>query len=470
MSLMTVWNYSIFWSEALSQIKEEFIANSKETEYAMWINNIKYVDSKELILVVSVPSSFLKDQIYSRGYVALIENKMKELSGQELHLDFIVNGISPVTSNTHTIQKPIEQKKELSTNPNKETIKIQKNSQLREDYNFDSFVMGDNNSFAYNAARAISANPGRAYNPVLIYGGVGLGKTHLMQAIGNEILDRDPNSKVIFISAENFTNEFVSSLNDKNSAQKFKTKYRSADVLLIDDIHFLQNKDGTQEELFYTYEAMYNSFKQIVFTCDRPVSELKNLTERLRSRFERGLNVDLQPPKYETRRAILEKKIQTQSKQIPSEVIDLIAKNVETNVRDLESCLTKIIAYMDLVESNITLETAQQQLRDAFSSPKQANISIDIIQRVVADYFNISLSDLKGKKRTRNITLPRQLAMYIVRELTEFSTTEVGAEFGGRDHTTVMHSCQKIEETLRSDSTLEATLQILIRNVKDYKK
>lgn len=470
MRFMTVWNYSIFWDEALSQIQEDFIANSKETEFAMWINNIKYVDSKEQILVVSVPSSFLKDQIYSRGYVSLIENKLKELSGQDLHLEFVTNGISPVKSNTPTVQKPVEQKKEFTLSQNKETIKIQKNSQLREDYTFDSFVMGDNNSFAYNAARAISANPGRAYNPVLIYGGVGLGKTHLMQAIGNEILERDPNSKVIFISAENFTNEFVSSLSDKNSAQKFKSKYRSADVLLIDDIHFLQNKDGTQEELFYTYEAMYNSFKQIVFTCDRPISELKNLTERLRSRFERGLNVDLQPPKYETRRAILEKKIQTQGKQIPSEVIDLIAKNVETNVRDLESCLTKIIAYMDLVESNITLETAQQQLRNVFSSPKQANISIDVIQRVVADYFNISLSDLKGKKRTRNITLPRQLAMFIIRELTEFSTTEVGVEFGGRDHTTVMHSCQKIEEVLRSDSTLEATLQILIRNVKDYKK
>ena len=351
-----------------------------------------------------------------------------------------------------------------------------KHTDLREDYTFDTFVMGENNSFAYNAAVAVSKNPGRAYNPVLIHGGVGLGKTHLIQAIGNAVY-QSGGLKVIYITAENFTNEFIQSLNDK-TPQKFKNKYRSADVLLIDDIHFLQNKESTQEELFYTFDALYNSYKQIVFTCDRPISELKNLTERLRSRFERGLNVDLQPPKYEMRRAILEKKLayihdQSCSKitsLIPQEVIDLIAQNVETNVRDLESCLTKIIAYAELVESKVTLEIAQQQLRDKFSSSQPSNISIDVIQRVVADDFNISLVDIKGKKRTKNVTLPRQIAMYIAQEITEFSTTELGIEFGGKDHTTVMHSCQKIREAILTDSKLDSKIQYLIKTVKDYKK
>lgn len=303
-----------------------------------------------------------------------------------------------------------------------------------------------------------------------------MGKTHLIQAIGNAVY-QSGGLKVIYITAENFTNEFIQSLNDK-TPQKFKNKYRSADVLLIDDIHFLQNKESTQEELFYTFDALYNSYKQIVFTCDRPISELKNLTERLRSRFERGLNVDLQPPKYEMRRAILEKKLayihdQSCSKitsLIPQEVIDLIAQNVETNVRDLESCLTKIIAYAELVESKVTLEIAQQQLRDKFSSSQPSNISIDVIQRVVADDFNISLVDIKGKKRTKNVTLPRQIAMYIAQEITEFSTTELGIEFGGKDHTTVMHSCQKIREAILTDSKLDSKIQYLIKTVKDYKK
>ena len=346
--------------------------------------------------------------------------------------------------------RPIKAKK-----PTTGLNKIKKPPDLREDYTFDTFVMGENNSFAYNAALAISKNPGRTYNPILIYGGVGLGKTHLIQAIGNAVYQTG-NLKVIYITAENFTNEFIQSLNEK-TAQKFKNKYRSVDVLLIDDIHFLQNKEGTQEELFYTFDTLYNSFKQIVFTCDRPISELKNLTERLRSRFERGLNVDLQS-----------------SSQfisfIPDEVIDLIAQNVETNVRDLESCLTKIIAYAELVQNKITLDIARQQLRDKFSSAQPENINIDIIQRVVSDDFNISLSDIRGKKRTKNVVLPRQIAMYLAQELTEFSTTELGMEFGGRDHTTVMHSCQKIREAIITDSKLDSKIQYLIKNIKDYKK
>ncbi len=288
-----------------------------------------------------------------------------------------------------------------------------------------------------------------------------------MQSIGNRVWQDSPKLRVICISAEEFTNEFIQSIHDKTT-HNFKNKYRYVDVLLIDDIHFLQNKLGSQEELFHTFNALYDANKQMVFTCDRPVSELKNLSDRLRSRFERGLNVDLQPPNFETRCAILKKKIEAGRINVPDEVIEIIAKNISTNVRDLEAALTKLIAYSELVHRDITLEIAQNQLKDVFSQSKHGNVTIDNILRVVADYFKLSYNDLKGKKRTKNIALPRQIAMYIARDITEYSTTELGFEFGGRDHTTVMHACQKIEERLKLDPNLESTIQAIVRAIKDY--
>ena len=285
------------------------------------------------------------------------------------------------------------------------------------------FVKGDNNSFAYNASLAVSKNPGKAYNPMLIYGGVGLGKTHLMESIGNMIY-QNTNNNIIYVTAENFTNEFVQSIGP--NINKFKNKYRSADVLLLDDIHFLMGKKETQEELFNTFEALYNSNKQLVFTCDRPVTELKDMNERLVSRFGRGLSVDLQAPQYETRLAILQKKAETEKINVKLEVIELIAKNVCSNVRDLEAALTKLKAFAELMEEEITLEKAQHLLRDTFSSPKQGNISIEIIQKVVADKYGLSVSDLKCKKRNKNIAIPRQIVMYLCRELTDIPLKTIG--------------------------------------------
>jgi chromosomal replication initiator protein len=240
------------------------------------------------------------------------------------------------------------------------------------------------------------------------------------------------------------------------------------DVLLIDDIHILQKKPETQEELFYTFNALYDANKQMVFTCDRPVSELKDFSDRLQNRVGRGLNVDLQPPKYETRFAILKKKIETNNIDIPDEVIDLISRNVSTNIRDLEAAMNKLIAYTNIIKKPVTLEIAQEQLRDVFASPKQANLSIEIIQREVADHFHMSMNDLKGKKRTQSIVYPRQLAMYITRVLTEYSTIEVGQSFGGRDHATVIHSCDKIEGMIRADPKLDSEIQNLIRTIKTH--
>lgn len=463
---MDIWNYNIFWQEALSQIREDYKTNGKEQEFLLWFT-FDFLESRDKIILVAVPSAFFRDQLISRGYINLLEHKLFELSGTQIKIEFTIKSKA---ESSHTVN-PSAEVSPVHTPPLQAEISssVQKNHpQLRADYSFKTFVIGDNNSFAYNAACAVAKNPGKAYNPVLIYGGVGLGKTHLMQAIGN-LSYNENNSNIIYLTAENFTNEFIQSINT-NTTNKFKNKYRNADILLIDDIHFLQNKTETQEELFHTFNALYDSYKQMVFTCDRPVSELKNLSDRLRSRFERGLNVDLQPPKYETRRAILEKKLEILDKHIDSAVIDLIAENVVSNVRDLEASLTKLIAYTELVGKNVTLEIAQQQLKDTFSAPKQGNISIDAIQKIVADHYNLSFTDLKGKKRTKNVMLPRQIAMYIARELTEYSTTELGAEFGGRDHTTVMHSCQKIDDLLKSDPVLSSTLNALVNRIKEYKK
>jgi chromosomal replication initiator protein len=445
------WDYKPFWQEVITQIKHEIT----EQEFIMWFKNIEYHASDESQIILNVPSSFYKDQVTKR-YLPLLENKLFDLSGNKIKIGFNIQSRVNNGSETEIKQKPVAPKqKPVRTHP-----------QFNKDYSFENFVIGENNSFAANAAIAIAKNPGTAYNPCLIYGGVGLGKTHLIQSIGNSAYREFPHLKIVYVTAETFTNEFILAIKEK-SAHRFKNKYRKVDVLLIDDIHFLPGKVETQEELFHTFNALYDANKQMVFTCDRPVSELKALSDRLRSRFERGLNVDLQPPNYETRIAILKQKIENKKIAIPDEVIDLICKNVTTNVRDLEKALTKLIAYGDLVNKKITIDIAAQQLKDFFSHPQHKNIPLDLIQRVVANYFGISSNDLKCKKRTKAIAFPRQIAMYISREVTEYSTTEVGLDFGGRDHTTVMHACQKIENRIKTDPTLEPTIQHLIKAIKE---
>jgi chromosomal replication initiator protein len=471
--------YGIFWTEAMNQLEEEL----SEQEFAMWFNRMNYVRSDDTRLVVAVPSSFYRDQVKQR-YLPVIEEKLFELSGSKLAIEFEIKKFDSPTepsddgngSTTRTAgdaspgsngsSRAAAQAATATAEPAPKRKTKRPHENLNREYTFDTFVVGQNNSFAANAAMAIARNPGTAYNPCLVYGGVGLGKTHLIQAIGNAVYNEMDNVKVVYVTAESFTTEFIQAIREKNT-HKFKAKYRYADVLLIDDIHFLQKKSETQEELFHTFNALYDANKQMVFTCDRPVSELRDLTDRLRSRFERGLNVDLQPPSYETRYAILKKKIEAFNLNIPEEAISLICNNVTTNVRDLEAALTKLVAYAELVNKNITVEITRSQLKDVFASPKQSNVTVDLIQRTVADYFNLSTQELKSKKRTRVVAFPRQLAMYITREVTEYSTTEIGLEFGGRDHTTVMHACQRIEARMRTDPTLEPTLQYLIRTIKD---
>lgn len=477
---MSEQNYRVFWEEALKQIHDEYKNQNLENDFKLWFN-MEYIEDTLSTITVSIPSEFMWKSMNDKGYVSAVQNKIHELTGQVIDIKYIVKTRPISSDNTEIVDKKSENSKKQADNQsapiqlsdfgatNKEKIQ-RKHPQLREDYTFDTFVPGDNSAFAYNASLAVAKNPGKAYNPILIYGGVGLGKTHLMQSIGNYIYaEKGDGVKICYVSAENFTNEFTLAIKN-NTVTAFKAKYRKLDVLLLDDIHFLQGKPSTQEELFYTFEELYNNKKQMVFTCDRPITELKEIQDRLRTRFSRGMSIDLQPPNYETRRAILQKKLEILGKSISSDVVDYIAKNVQTNVRDLESCLNKMIGYSELINKNLTIEIAQAQLRDTFSQPANGSITIETIQKVVADHYNISISDIKSKKRDKKFVIPRQIAIYISRQITEYSFPELGNEFGGRDHTTAMHSYEKVEEQLKTDSSLNSTVQLLIREIKDYKK
>ena len=450
----SVWDYEVFWNEAVTHLRSEI----SEQEYQTWFSGMSYAGAEDSQVRLNVPSSFYRDQVDQR-YRTKLEESLFDLSGQHLRITFEIrrtNGAAAVALPAET-QIPPPQVESSVTRPERPH-----HAQLNPQYRFSRFVEGDSNKFALSAAVAIAKNPGRTYNPCLIYGGVGLGKTHLLQAIGNDVYQEYRDLKVVYVTVETFTNEFIQSIKDK-TGHRFKNRYRSADVLLIDDIQFLQGKTETQQELFHTFNALYDANKQMVFSSDRPVSELKSLPDRLINRFERGLNIDLQPPDYETRFAILTQKIDENGVSVPTDVIGLICQNIQSNVRDLEKALTKLTAYSNLVNRTITLDIASRELREFFSAPM--NVSLDTIQRVTADYFGLSQNELKGKKRTRAIAFPRHLAMYIARDVTELSTTEIGLEFGGRDHTTVMHACQRVAERKRTDPTLEPVISHLTRTI-----
>ncbi len=454
-------DYSLVWKEMLDSV----VQNVSDAE-KIFFSDIKYISATQSSIKVSIGTKFFLNQLVKR-YLTKMEDILMDMIGLPVKIDFVI--ANQKDSNSHQQPKTASPKPHIDGPPVavKAEPKVKpKHSQLQDFFTFDAYVISTNNNFAANAAIAISKKPGIAYNPFLVYGGAGLGKTHLMQAIGNQVYN-STDLKVIYTTAENFTNEFVSSLSEKKMLN-FKNKYRNIDVLLIDDVHFFERTEQVQEELFHTFNALYDAKKQMVFTSDRPLTELKRLSDRLRSRFERGLNVDLSPPNYETRLAILKKKqLLRDNIVIDDEILKLIAKNVSTNVRDLEAAMTKIIAYTELVGSVVTLQKAQELLKDVFAGPKQSNMSIEQIIKVIASEYGLSPADLRGKKRTKMIVLPRQIAMYITQEITEASTTEIGSEFGGRDHSTVIHSCDKIRELIQSDSRLDARIQDLIRTVKE---
>ena len=331
------------------------------------------------------------------------------------------------------------------------------NSGLNPKYTFSTFVVGNNNKFAQAAAQGVAETPGSKYNPFFIYGGVGLGKTHLMHAIGNQILSYNSNAKVLYVTSENFTNQLINALKDQ-ATEKFREKYRNIDVLLIDDIQFIANKKSTQEEFFHTFNTLYESGKQIVLSSDKPPKDIELLEDRLKSRFEWGLIADISNPDYETRLAILWKKTQLDNIIIDDEILSAIATRVDSNIRELEGTLNKLIAKASLTNSPITMEMTEKAINDIVAQQDKV-ISSEYIQDVVGKYFNVSPQDLRGAKRSNDVTFPRQIAMYLCRNVAQMSLPQIGIDFGKRDHTTVMHACNKIEKEIKSNSNTKLIVE-----------
>ena len=461
-------------------------SQNNEDMFKLWFN-MNYVEDTIDTITVSVASNFLKQSMQKRGNFDIVLKKLKEITGQDdIKLNIIVKEdvaektekSEPAVSKNEASEKTNSDEKASKKSSSSESAEAKKSNfkkhpLLQEEYTFDTFIPGDNSNFAYNASIAVAKKPGKQYNPILLYGGSGLGKTHLMQAIGNYIYNNGGEKlKICYVSAESFTNEFTISIKE-GKTNSFKNKYRNLDVLLLDDIHFLQGKESTQEELFYTFNALHEKKAQMVFTCDRPIKEIKNMATRLVSRLSNGLCIDLQPPSYETRVAILQKKIDLMDKNLSQDIVEYIAKNIETNVRDLEAALNKVFGYADLVGKSPDLEITKHLLKDVMDSGSLESVSIDVIQKVIADNYQISVADLKSKKRDKKYVVPRQIAIYIAREITEMAYTDIGNEFGGKDHSTIMtimSAYNKIAEQIKIDSTLESKIQLYIREIKEYKK
>lgn len=471
--------YEEAWEYTMKVLHDLYKSQNKEDEFKLWFN-MNYIEDTIDTITVSVASSFLQQTMQKKGNFDIVLKKLKEITGQEdIRLNCIVvkeelseSKKSESLNDEKPSKKSVEPETSSSNSNSAENKKenFKKHQLLQEEYTFDTFIPGDNSNFAYNASIAVAKNPGKQYNPILLYGGSGLGKTHLMQAIGNYIYNNGGEKlKICYVSAETFTNEFTVSIKE-GKTNAFKNKYRNLDVLLLDDIHFLQNKEQTQEELFYTFNALHEKKAQMVFTCDRPIKEIKNMAARLVSRLANGLCIDLQPPSYETRVAILQKKIDLMDKTLSQDIVEYIAKNIETNVRDLEAALNKVFGYADLVEKKPDLEITKHLLKDVMDSGSTESISIDVIQKVIADNYQISVADLKGKKRDKKFVIPRQIAIYVARELTEMAYTDIGNEFGGKDHSTIMSAYNKIAEQIKIDSSLESKIQLYIREIKEYKK
>ncbi|HHY75139.1 MAG: chromosomal replication initiator protein DnaA [Bacilli bacterium] len=432
------------WSKVLARVEQQISKPSFET----WLKSTKLLSYKGNNVTIAAPTSFAREWLENH-YVHLIAGILSELTGEDLYIKFVVQ--KDQDNDDFDIPAPVIQTK--SNEPQESP-----HSMLNPKYTFDTFVIGSGNRFAHAASLAVAEAPAKAYNPLFIYGGVGLGKTHLMHAIGHYVLEHNPNAKVVYLSSEKFTNEFINSIRD-NKAEDFRNKYRNVDVLLIDDIQFLAGKESTQEEFFHTFNTLHTESKQIVISSDRPPKEIPTLEDRLRSRFEWGLITDITPPDLETRIAILRKKAKADGLDIPNEVMHYIANQIDTNIRELEGALIRVVAYSSLVNQDITVELAQEALKDIMPNTKPKTVTIQDIQKVVGEHFNIRLEDFTSKKRTKSIAFPRQVAMYLSRELTDFSLPKIGEEFGGRDHTTVIHAHEKIEKLLKVDQHLQEEIK-----------
>lgn len=448
-------NLDKLWESTLEIIKGEM----SEVSFNTWIKSCEPISITDNKIKISVPNSFTQEILETR-YKDLVVNSIKSVCSKMYDIEFLIQSELVADAETPAI------KKETENDKNEKTILVndEMSTTLNPKYTFDSFVIGNSNRFAHAASLAVAESPAKAYNPLFIYGGVGLGKTHLMHAIGHYILQNNPNAKVEYVSSEKFTNELINSIKDDTN-EDFRNKYRNVDVLLIDDIQFIAGKERTQEEFFHTFNTLHDANKQIILSSDRPPKEIPTLEDRLRSRFEWGLIADIQVPDFETRMAILKKKADVENLNVANEVMVYIATKIKSNIRELEGALIRIMAYSSLTNREISVDLASEALKDIISKKQGKNITVNLIQDVVASFYNLRIDDLKSQRRTRNIAYPRQIAMYLSRKLTDMSLPKIGEEFGGRDHTTVIHAYEKISENLQKDEELKRTVDELTKKI-----
>ena len=432
-------NLTEIWNKVLDIIKPEF--SSMQVSYTTWIETIIPTELSQTHLKIKVPYEYNRDMINLR-YSNLIKNALQFVTGRNIELD--------ITVNTETEVK-------------KEKANIE-NTNLNPLYTFDSFIIGKSNQLAHATSFAIAEGRVFGCNPLFLYGGVGLGKTHLMHAVGNYVLKQNPNKKIIYVSSEQFTNDMINAIRtDRN--QEFRDKYRTADILLVDDIQFICDKEGVQEEFFHTFNELYQNNKIIIITADRPPKDLPTFMDRLKTRFECGPIIDINPPDYETRIAILRNKAYQLNLDIPDEVFEFIAKRIKSNIRELEGAIKKIMLHHMLIKKEINISLAEESLKDIINEKKQ-KITPDLIISTVEKHFNLRENDLKSKSRSHNISYPRQIAMYILKNELSLSLKQIGDLFGGKDHSTVIHAIKTIEEEKRDDSNVEKIIEDILKDIK----
>ena len=438
------------WDKALLVIKDVV----DEKSFNMWFKPLKFVSSENDVLNIEAPSQLFADWI-NKNYKDMIDKGLSSITDKKIKIEFSIcresRGKQKFKKQGPSLFDRSDTGFSTSLNPN---------------YTFDKFVVGSGNQFAHAASMAVANSPGKAYNPLFIYGGVGLGKTHLMQAIGNELITKHGDKKIQYISSEKFTNQLIGAIQNRTT-EKFRKNYRSLGVLLIDDIHFIAGKESTEAEFFHTFNELYDAHKQIVISSDRPPQEIPTIEKRLVSRFRWGLVTDIQPADFETRMAILQKKASFYGYNVPGDMLSYICSGITSNIRELEGALIRVVAYSSLNGKNLNIEVVKELLKDLIKGgDTQKPITIDLIKEEVSKLFNIKVSEMNSKKRDRLIVYPRQIAMYLVRELTDFSLPGIGNNFGGRDHTTVIHACNTIKTKRKTDKNLDQIITKIIQNIK----
>jgi chromosomal replication initiator protein len=435
---------SDLWAAALERLEPRY----NKPVFEMWLKPMRLIELTPDEIVLAVNTSFARDWVVNR-LKADITGVLHEILGAEIALRVVVDPSSAESVPTAVPARPIALADEL------------RNGNLNPRYTFDDFVVGTSNRFAHAASQAVAEAPAMAYNPLFLYGGVGLGKTHLMHAIGHRVLERNPNANIVYVSSEKFTNEFIIAIKN-NQTVEFRNRYRHVDVLLIDDIQFLEGKEQTQEEFFHTFNSLHEAQKQLVISSDRPPKEIQTLESRLRSRFEWGLLTDIQPPDFETREAILRKKAETEHVPVPDDVLAFIAKVIPSNIRELEGSLIRVVAYASLTKSAITTDLAGEVLKNAVAAAPMHRVTIPLIKERVAKFFGISTKEMEAQRRDQRVTLPRQIAMYIAWQLTGASLPQIAREFGKKDHTTAMYARDKIADMMDADEAFRNRIRTLI--------